>query len=167
MSKTIDHERAGQVIVVPESDGETIWLSGDTYTLLLTGRQTSGRMLMWHALVPPSAGPPLHIHLREDEMYYVLSGEIEVFRDTGYQTVSSGSAVFIPRGTVHAFRNAGTADARMLIWMSPAGFEGFLTGVGRPATPGVRAPAIDEAERARSVAGVPDAANSPKHPFTN
>src|SRR3954470_4275578 len=75
------------------------------------------------ALVPPGGGPPPHIHTREDETYYILSGQIEVV--LGEETLVAGPNDFVkvPRGTVHRFTNTGTETARMLLTFTPAGIE--------------------------------------------
>jgi mannose-6-phosphate isomerase-like protein (cupin superfamily) len=97
--------------------------------LLLTAADTGGASSMWIEEVPPAAGPPLHIHLNEDEAFFVLEGD---FRFQGGETVSmagKGATVFIPRGTPHTFRNDGTASGRLLVTMTPGGFEGFFLAV--------------------------------------
>ena len=54
-----------------------IGLAGDTYTILLTGKDTAGRYCLIDMLVPPGGGPPPHRHDFE-EMFTLLDGEIEV-----------------------------------------------------------------------------------------
>jgi len=54
-----------------------IGLAGDTYTILLTGKDTAGRYCLIDMLVPPGGGPPPHRHDFE-EMFTILDGEIEV-----------------------------------------------------------------------------------------
>jgi len=46
----------------------------------------------------PRSGPFLHVHHREDEWYYVLSGEF-IFRAGGEQSnLSTGGSIWLPRG---------------------------------------------------------------------
>src|SRR5213596_1967052 len=54
-----------------------IGLAGDTYTILLTSKDTAGRYCLIDMLVPPGGGPPPHRHDFE-EMFTVLEGEIEI-----------------------------------------------------------------------------------------
>jgi glyoxylate utilization-related uncharacterized protein len=58
-----------------------------------------------------------------------LEGEINV--TIGDQTIrgAAGSFVLIPRGTVHTFSTVGTEPAKMLVIISPAGFEQFFTEI--------------------------------------
>jgi quercetin dioxygenase-like cupin family protein len=72
------------------------------------------------ALVPP------HIHSREDEYSIVLEGEIG-FRSGDREVVlGPGGYITKPRGELHSMWNAGSAPARMIEIISPAGFEGFF-----------------------------------------
>jgi|SRR5215831_18861129 len=54
-----------------------IGLVGDTYTILLTGKDTAGRYCLIDMHVPPCGGPAPHRHDFE-EMFTILEGEIEV-----------------------------------------------------------------------------------------
>ena len=68
----------------------------------------------------------LRVASAEDELVYVLEGEITF--TVGDRTVVGTPGVFvqIPRGTPHAFKNNSAAPARMLIQCVPAGFEKFM-----------------------------------------
>ena len=69
---------------------------------------------------------PLHVHEREDEMFYVLEGE-HVFQ-VGEEEfrVGPGGCAFAPRGVPHAQRRVVPRTGRVLVLTSPAGFEGFF-----------------------------------------
>lgn len=41
-------------------------------------------------------------------------------------TATTGAFVLVPRDTVHTFSKAGTTPAKILIIISPAGFENFF-----------------------------------------
>ena len=73
----------------------------------------------WTAEVGDHWIAPLHVHHADDEAWYVLEGRLG-FR-LGDQDVlaSSGSAVLAPRGTPHTYWNAGPAEARYLLVMTP------------------------------------------------
>jgi quercetin dioxygenase-like cupin family protein len=146
---------APHVLHVPRGAGEQLWVVGDTYTYKVTASETGGRLFAWEAEIPPEAGPPPHIHQAQLEAYYVLEGELTVIDGARTLTARAGDFLYIPPGAVHAFRNTGTRPARMLIWMSPAGFEDFFREVGTPAILGRQAPAPSEEELARTVAAAP------------
>src|SRR3982074_2914634 len=71
-----------------------IGLAGDTYTILLTGKDTAGRYCLIDMLVPPGGGPPPH---RPDfaEMFTILDGEIELNFRGETQRARAGSPVNI------------------------------------------------------------------------
>lgn len=80
---------------------------------------------MWAETTPPGGGPPPHYHDNEDEWFFVLKGSAEFFLH-GWNKVAPGGAVFVPKGTVHPFRNAGETPLKMLIQTTPSGFETFF-----------------------------------------
>lgn len=88
--------------------------------------ETGTGLTVIEAIVPPGAGAPPHTHRHEDEAFYILDGEI-VFEIEGRSLplrVSAGGFIFAPRGGQHAFRNASSANARMLVITTPgAGME--------------------------------------------
>lgn len=68
---------------------------------------------------------PLHIHEREDELFYVLEGRhVFTVGDMEYEA-GPGDMVFGPRGIPHAQRHIGRSG-RTLSIVSPPGFEQFF-----------------------------------------
>ena len=100
---------------------------GDEVTIHLGAAETGGKYTMFTSVTLPGSGPPPHVHNNEDEWFFVLQGRAEFFRNGEWNEVPVGSAVFTPKGIVHAFRNAGDTPLRMLVQTSPAGFETFFS----------------------------------------
>ena len=125
-----------------------IGLVADTYTILLTGKDTAGRYCLIDMHVPPGGGPPPHRHDFE-ESFTVLAGEIEAtFRGVA-STVRAGQVINIPANAPHQFRNKSEQPARMLCICSPAGQEEFFMKVGAPvATRTTAPPRLDPAAQA-------------------
>ena len=69
------------VVIQPEDDAKTIYGAGDEYRWLITGDESNGQYFAMEARVPPDAGPPPHIQNREEEAFYVLSGEMVFYVD--------------------------------------------------------------------------------------
>lgn len=109
----------------------------------LSHTDTSGRFSLIEATVPPGGGPPLHIHKNEDEIFYVLHGELDVTAGQDRYKARSGDLVFIPKNVPHCFRNNGLHAAKQLLIFTPAGFEEFFAEAGTPASPGIVPPAFD------------------------
>src|SRR5205814_5020070 len=81
-----------------------IGLAGDTYTILLTGKDTAGRYCLIDMLVPPGGGPPPHRHDFE-EMFTLLDGEIEVTFRGAKSRLRVGETANIPANAPHEFHN--------------------------------------------------------------
>jgi quercetin dioxygenase-like cupin family protein len=118
--------------LVSPGSGPLVSVVGDASRFLAIGSQTAGRYALWEAVVPPGGGPPLHMHSRESEAFFVLEGELTIEVD-GRRTVgTAGSFMHLEPGTKHRFKNESNARARMLILVTPAGLENFFLEVGVP-----------------------------------
>jgi len=102
---------------------------GDTYTILLSGKETAGRYCLIDMQVPICGGPGPHRHDFE-EMFYILEGEIE-FTFRGEKRVArAGQTINIPANAPHFFTNTSGIQARMLCMCTPAGQEEFFLAIG-------------------------------------
>lgn len=129
-----------RVLFVPAGVGDSRWVFGDRYTFKASAGDTAGSFSLMEALVPPGAGPPPHIHHRTDEAFYLLEGAVEFTDGATTRVVGSGGFIFVPRGSVHGFRNIGPSTAKLLAWFVPGGTEGFFKELGLPACDGMPAP---------------------------
>ena len=66
------------------------------------------------------------MHRNEDETFFVLEGEYEFLRDGEWIKVAQGESIYAARGSVHTFRNAGSNNGKMLVFIMPGGFEKYL-----------------------------------------
>ncbi len=105
---------------------ETLFAFGEQVVLHLTGAQTGGKVTAWTEITPPSGGPPPHYHLKEDEWFLVQEGTMAFLYDNQWHELGPGGVAFMPRETIHTFKNIGEAPSRMLIHTSPSGFETFF-----------------------------------------
>jgi uncharacterized cupin superfamily protein len=76
--------------------------------------------------------PPPHVHSREDEFWYVLSGEMRFYVDGEVFTVTAGECMFLPRRTPHAFLVA-SEEAHMILLVVPGGFLDAINKMNAPA----------------------------------
>lgn len=87
---------------------------------LLESAQTAGALTMFDFLVPAGARVPVpHSHEAFDETIYGLAGALTWTLDGNQMRVGPGEILFIPRGHVHHFVNAGAEDARQLSAITP------------------------------------------------
>ncbi len=92
--------------------------------ILMGGSQTGGRFALIQMVVRREHEPPSHLHMREDEVIYVVDGTIVVSMDGARREYRSGDAVYLPRGVEHAYC-LRSEEARLLVLALPAGIEGF------------------------------------------
>lgn len=136
--------------VLPPSDGEKIWIVGDTLWLKATSAETGGAYTVIENISLPGSGPPPHLHENHDESIYVVDGEFEILLGAKKLRAAPGAFAFVPRGTVHCFRCIGDHPGKILVVFTPGGMEGFFREAGLPATNDGPAPSIDAAEIART-----------------
>ncbi|GAB2846033.1 cupin domain-containing protein [Actinoallomurus bryophytorum] len=114
---------------------------------LKVGAEHSKIWSTFEAEVAPGFDVGAHLHQQAEEIFYVLEGELDLLAfqpvtagddwrtwesETG-ETVfrgGPGSFMFVPAGCPHAFSNPGSAPARMLFLVSPAGHEIYLQELG-------------------------------------
>lgn len=105
---------------------------GDTYTILVAGKDTQGRYCLIDMAVPHCGGPGPHRHDFE-EMFHILEGEVEfTFRGKQHKA-SAGQTINIPANAPHFFTNKEGQHARLLCMCTPAGQEEFFMAIGSPA----------------------------------
>ena len=114
---------AGKPVVLPSGAGTVLRAFGQAVTIKLGAEQTNGSLSLWVEETPPGGGPPPHYHLNDDELFLVQQGRVQFQVDGQWVEPGEGAAVYVPRGNVHAFRNAGDAVSRMWILTTPSGFE--------------------------------------------
>jgi mannose-6-phosphate isomerase-like protein (cupin superfamily) len=100
-----------------------------------TGETTRGAFgLVEQLMVPPGFASPYHIHHREDESFYIIEGEAAFVFDGKWLKAGPGAFLFGPREIPHGFKIVGSAPARLLVLVSPAGFEHFVLEMSEPMT---------------------------------
>jgi mannose-6-phosphate isomerase-like protein (cupin superfamily) len=99
---------------------------GELTIVIHADAETTGGMLAVTEEVPPLADTPLHVHSNEDELFYALDGEHVIQIGDEEQRIGPGETAFGPRGVPHAQRRVVPGEGRMLIVVTPGGFEGFF-----------------------------------------
>ncbi|MEO6851247.1 MAG: cupin domain-containing protein [Mucilaginibacter sp.] len=124
-------------IIHGPTEGENLSIVGDTYRILVTGKETKGAFATIDMLVPPGGGPGPHAHADFEETFYVVDGEVEVKSEAGTYIAKTGTYVVIPKGgVVHCFKNKSDKVAHLLCTVIPSGLEEFFMEIGKPVASG-------------------------------
>jgi len=114
-------------------------IPGLTASTRLTSSETGSISIVEHLFSAGVLVPP-HTHTLEDEISYVVSGEIG-FRSNGKEvTLAAGGYIVKPRGELHSMWNAGSTPARMIEIISPAGFERYFVELAEAVAAAGRVP---------------------------
>jgi quercetin dioxygenase-like cupin family protein len=120
--------------------------TGDACRLLLTGAEIRGRLALVETRERRGEGPPRHRHHWEDEVVYVLAGEVCFDLDGARLVRPAGTCAVLPAGREHAYA-VTSAEARLLVLAAPAGLEGLYRELS-----GFTAPSGTDVERLVAVA---------------
>ena len=149
-------------VVQPDSREVTL-VPGFTATVKLTASQTGGISIVEHTFDPGVMVPP-HRHTHEDEISYVIFGEIGFRSNDREVSLGAGGYIVKPRGELHSMWNAGTEPARMIEIVTPAGFEKYFIELaeataaagGRRPDPSITAPIAERFGLSFDFTQVPD-----------
>lgn len=140
----------GQTLLIPADGGERFDHLGGVLALKV-GPKNSGATQVFVGTMdlPPGAVIPTHRHDRDEEVLYVLEGEIAVVLNDRELRAKTGDMVFVPVGTWMTVRNSGASLARLLGIIPRAEMETCM----RLAKRSERAP-VDERAAGQAVANV-------------
>jgi quercetin dioxygenase-like cupin family protein len=129
------------------------WFLGGRMTVLLSGDDTAGALNVIEQELPAGLATPLHVQPDDDETFVLLEGEIELWQEGERRAARAGQAVFVARGTRHAFRVVSDG-VRLISFGTPAGHEHFFALGGAPAPEGSTPPdgPLDMARMAQAAA---------------
>ena len=91
---------------MPAGEGSMYSERGDIYTLKAPATPPTARSASFEATLPPDGGPIAHAHMRTDEAFYILFGELEIL--DGGRTFMPAAAIsyscieFLPEEAGHA-----------------------------------------------------------------
>jgi quercetin dioxygenase-like cupin family protein len=143
-----DNLQRNLAVAQPDTDQKLLHIGvvGDTYTILLNGKDTAGGFCLIDMHVPPGGGPPPHRHDFE-ETFSVLEGEPEAtFRGTKRVVRAGETIISQPTRRISFTTHPLSEPVRMLCICSPAGQEEFFLELGVPvATRTTPPPQLDEA----------------------
>jgi mannose-6-phosphate isomerase-like protein (cupin superfamily) len=111
---------------------QPLWFLDNLVYVHIDDEESGGAYSLAELWAPRDSMPPLHVHHRDDETFYVLEGEVRMFVGDRQIVVPAGQAALGPREVAHTYR-VESDQARFIVINSPAGFEQFLRAAGEPA----------------------------------
>ena len=117
----------------PPGSGPSVWSLGGRFTVKLDDQGSQGRYSLVEAVAFRQTEPPLHVHHREDEAWYVLDGHMTFYVGDESFAAPGGTFALAPMGVPHTF-TVDVEPTRVLVIAAPSGFEHFALGLGSLAT---------------------------------
>jgi quercetin dioxygenase-like cupin family protein len=117
---------------VRTSASTPLWFIENLAYIHVDGDQTDNAFSLVEVQGRHGDMPPLHVHNRDDESFFVLDGELTLFVGHEEMKLSKGSAAVAPRQVPHCYR-VESEMATFLVINSPAGFERFVAAAGEQA----------------------------------
>lgn len=128
----VDQSVAREAYTLEEGGGRALWHLGALLTFKALGDDTGGQFWALEGFADHQMAVPLHSHSREEEIWYVLDGEITFTVGERRWTGGPGSFAYIPRNTPHTFQ-VRSETARWFGFGIPAGLDQWFFETGDPA----------------------------------
>ena len=109
--------------VVREDQGTELRIFGNPQYHKVVGADTGEQIFEWVDDVVPGSGIPPHVHTKEDEIFRVLQGEVEIMIGDDTTVLKAGDMAFAPKNLVHSWKVIGEQKAKMWVSAFPSGME--------------------------------------------
>ncbi|MDG2450177.1 MAG: cupin domain-containing protein [Saprospiraceae bacterium] len=116
--------------IVSNSEGKVTNVIGDIQTLKLSGADTGGEMTLIETENVPGTMIPMHVHSREDEIFKVLSGQLEMTVGGETKVLKAGDLAFAPKNIPHMWKVVGAEKCKTILTAFPAGIELMFSELG-------------------------------------
>jgi mannose-6-phosphate isomerase-like protein (cupin superfamily) len=124
-----------KVYTQTREEAQAPWFLGVVTAVRATTAETQGVYSLFEQILPPGIGMPLHVHHNEDESFFVIEGRVTIWIGDQRIDATPGTWAFGPRDVPHAFRGEGDTPARLLLSLTPSGFEHFIYALGEKNEP--------------------------------
>ena len=97
----------------------------------VTSDDTDGAFDYFIVEVAPHGGPPLHVHLKQEETIHVLKGRYKVQIGDDLFQLEEGGFAYLPSNVPHAFLNLTDAPGEVIVVYTPGGGIKFHEELGQ------------------------------------
>jgi quercetin dioxygenase-like cupin family protein len=109
--------------IVRDAEGTLLQILGNPQRHKVVGDDTDNQIFEWVDELTPGSGIPPHVHTKEDEIFRVLKGEVELMVDGKTTLLKKGDMAFAPKNLVHSWKVVGEQKATMWVSAFPSGME--------------------------------------------
>ncbi len=115
-------DKRSSIVLMP-GEGRTYSMGRLNAIFKADGAETQGAYSIseWW-LEPLTSGPGAHSH-PEDDIFYVIAGQLSILVDTDWIDAPQGAFILVPGGTTHNFENRSDERAGFLNFSIPGDFE--------------------------------------------
>ncbi|KRA81199.1 cupin domain-containing protein [Altererythrobacter sp. Root672] len=106
-----------------QKEGEAFRFLALKMFLEASSEDTNGATAVLRIFVPPGEGAAPHVHSREDEVFTIVRGHYRFRHGDEEVDAPAGTALFMPKGIPHTFRNIGTEPGEHVLTLIPGGLE--------------------------------------------
>jgi quercetin 2,3-dioxygenase len=103
----------------------------------ISGKDTGGLLSVFEYEGFAKIGPSLHVHLDQDEVFYVVDGEFLFQAGDERQTLKAGDTIFLPRNIPHTWLQLSDKGKLIYVLQPAGGLEDFfkeMKALNRPPT---------------------------------
>ena len=117
--------------VLGPHEGPAYGFHGSSVVIKASGEHTLGQLAVMESTYPPGLSVHEHVHAGEDEMFYLLEGELTGFCGDDRWTATPGTFVFVPRDCQHGFTVTSREPARAIVITGPPHLDRQIAAGGR------------------------------------
>lgn len=113
--------------------GDKILLGGASPNdVKVSGNDTGKELSIFEYTGKGKGGPPMHVHLHQDETFYILEGSYLFQCGDDQVSLTEGDMIFLPKGVPHTWAQL-TENGKLLYFFQPAGkMEAFFEATTNP-----------------------------------
>lgn len=111
--------------------GDQYGFPGTTFYHRTKSSETNGVFSVIELVTQPGQGVSPHVHQHEDELVYIIDGELEVTLGDQKMNAGAGIMALLPRGIPHGFTNVGNRPSRLLDVILPGKLDNYFVELGK------------------------------------
>ncbi len=109
--------------IVAADEGTELRVLGNAQRHKVVGSDTDNQIFEWVEYLDPGSGIPPHVHEKEDEIFRVIKGKVEIVIDQRSTVLEEGDMAFAPKNIPHSWKVIGEEKAQLSISAFPSGME--------------------------------------------